>query len=170
MGVKGVGQGTILHPREGDASWVNPTAPPTPRSELVRDLAVHALATLRGVQHIAQRAFEPLGLSIMQAVALEMIARGIDHPKALAEGLETVQSAVSARLAELETRGLIARHPDPDDRRVARLTLTERGQRTLAEIAQAWITTTEARLADVATDDLHAVARVMRHLTHVEGA
>ena len=138
--------------------------PPDPRSALILDLASQALGTLRGVQHMAQRAFEPLGLSLMQVVVLEMIARGNDQPKALAEGLETVQSAVSARLAELEARGLIARHPDPDDRRIARLSLTVAGQETLAAIAEAWIHATEARLTEVETSDLHALARVMRHL------
>lgn len=145
-------------------------APPVPRSDLIRDLAVHALATLRGVQHIAQRAFEPLGLSLMQVVVLELIARGTDRPKALAEALDTVQSAASARLSELEARNLITRHPDPDDRRIVRLNLTERGQQTLADIAQAWINATETRLADVDTTDLHALARVMRHLSQVGSA
>jgi len=143
---------------------VNHAQPPDPRSALIHDLASHALGTLRGVQHMAQRAFEPLGLSLMQVVVLEMIARGNDQPKALAEGLETVQSAVSARLAELEGRGLIARHPDPDDRRIARLTLTEGGEQALTAVAEAWMKATAARLAEVDTADLHALARVMRHL------
>lgn len=144
--------------------------PPNPRSALIQDLALQAIGTLRGVQHIAQRAFEPIGLSLMQVVVLEMIARGIDHPKALAENLETVQSAVSARLAELEARALISRRPDPDDRRVARLAITDTGRSTLEEVGRTWVSETESRLADVDTADLHALARVMRLLTQAGSA
>lgn len=42
---------------------------------------------------------------------------------------------VSRAVAGLEDRGWIARTPDPEDRRISRLTLTEAGQDTFAALA-----------------------------------
>jgi len=145
-----------------------PEAPRTPdhdeRAALVRELSLHAMSALRAVQHEAQRAFEPLGLRPSQVLVLEMIHRGIDQPKLLAEHLETVQSAVSAVLGDLQGGGLVARSPDPDDRRRARLQVTTAGRATLARAAEVWLAATERRLAEVDLDDLRATARIVRSL------
>lgn len=105
----------------------------------------------------------------MQVLALELIARGVDRPKALAEGLETLQSAVSSLLADLEGRELILRHPDPNDRRVTRLQLTAAGSAQLQAVGEAWLRATEAHLGDIDPSDLEAIARVMRRLTQTGG-
>ncbi len=52
--------------------------------------------------------------------------------RALADRTMTDPSSVSVVAAKLETLGLIAREPDPEDRRRASLTLTPRGRRALA--------------------------------------
>jgi DNA-binding MarR family transcriptional regulator len=135
------------------------------RAVIVRELALHAMAALRAVQHLAQRAFEPLGLSPSQVLVLLMIHRGIDQPKHLAEQLETVQSAVSAVLRELQGRGLIARAVDPADRRRAHLQVSDAGLATLERAGEVWLATTEQRLADVDLADLRATSRVIRLLT-----
>jgi len=136
------------------------------RAALVRGLSLHAMAALRAVQHLAQRAFEPLGLSPSQVLVLLMIQRGIDQPKLLAAQLETVQSAVSAVLRELQGRGLIARAVDPNDRRRVHLQVTEHGLATLERAGEVWLATAEQRLADVALGDLRATSRVVDLLTH----
>jgi DNA-binding MarR family transcriptional regulator len=46
---------------------------------------------------------------------------------ALAERLDVTQQAASKSVADLERRGYVARTPDPDDARVRRVALTERG-------------------------------------------
>jgi len=135
------------------------------RAAIVRELAMHAMAALRAVQHLAQRAFEPLGLSPSQVLVLLMIHRGIDQPKHLAEQLETVQSAVSAVLRELQGRGLIARATDPADRRRVHLQVSEAGLATLERAGEVWLATTEQRLAEVDLADLRATSRVVRLLT-----
>jgi len=138
------------------------------RSELVRSLALESVGALRAVQHLAQRAFEPIGLSPSQVLVLLMIHKGVDQPKRLAQQLDTVQSAVSALLGELQGRGLIDRAADPADRRRARLQLTPSGEETLSGAAAHWFAATEDRLAGVSLADLQATARVMRLL--MEGA
>jgi DNA-binding MarR family transcriptional regulator len=94
-----------------------------------------------------------------------MIHRGIDQPKHLAEQLETVQSAVSAVLRELQGRGLIARATDPADRRRVHLQVSEAGLATLERAGEVWLATTEQRLAEVDLSDLRATFRVVRLLT-----
>lgn len=135
------------------------------RAVIVRELALHAMAALRAVQHLAQRAFEPLGLSPSQVLVLLMIHRGIDQPKHLAEQLETVQSAVSAVLRELQGRGLIARATDPADRRRVHLQVSDAGLATLERAGEVWLATAEQRLAEVDLADLQATSRVVRLLT-----
>jgi DNA-binding MarR family transcriptional regulator len=149
-------------PQPPDAT---PACDAAERATIVRDLALHAMAALRAVQHLAQRAFEPLGLSPSQVVVLLMIQRGIDQPKVLAEQLETVQSAVSAVLRELQGRGLVARAVDPNDRRRVHLQVSEAGLATLERAGEVWLATAEQRLTDVPLDDLRATSRVVDLLT-----
>ena len=144
---------------------VTPASDADERATLVRDLALHAMAALRALQHLAQRAFEPLGLSPSQVLVLLMIQRGVDQPKALAEQLETVQSAVSAVLRELQDRDLVARAVDPSDRRRVHLQVTDAGLATLERAGEVWLASAEDRLSNVPLDDLRATSRVVDLLT-----
>lgn len=153
-------------PRPPDANpEANPASDAADRAALVRGLSLHAMAALRAVQHLAQRAFEPLGLSPSQVLVLLMIQRGVDQPKVLAEQLETVQSAVSAVLGGLQGRGLVARAVDPNDRRRVHLQVTDAGLAVLERAGEVWLATAEQRLADVPLDDLRATSRVVDLLT-----
>jgi DNA-binding MarR family transcriptional regulator len=138
------------------------------RESLVRELSVQAMTALRALQHEARRAFEPLGLRPSQVLVLELIHRGLDQPKLLAESLDTVQSAVTAILNDLQEHGLVDRAPDPEDRRRVRVRATEAGQEALTRAGRVWMLAAEASLADVAIDDLRATARVVRVLTGAE--
>jgi DNA-binding MarR family transcriptional regulator len=144
------------------------TAPDAEREALVRELSVQAMTALRALQHEARRAFEPLGLRPSQVLVLELIHRGLDQPKLLAESLDTVQSAVTAILNDLQEHGLVDRAPDPEDRRRVRVRATEAGQEALTRAGRVWMLAAEASLADVAIDDLRATARVVRVLTGAE--
>ena len=53
--------------------------------------------------------------------------------------------AGSEMVAHLERKGLIAREPDPDNRLVLRISLTEEGERTVRD-CDAWMDRIEARL------------------------
>lgn len=63
---------------------------------------------------------------------------------ARAEGLDP--STMSRRLASMEQRGLIERHPDPDDGRAQIVRLTEQGRQVLTD--------ERARRVDMVTDTL----------------
>lgn len=143
---------------------ITPT-PPTPRSEPERDALVLELSGLmlplaHELRHLAARVFAPLGLRPSGALVLELIERGVDRPKALAEVLETVQSAVSAILADLDGLGCITREVDPADRRKVRLELTDEGRALYARLGEAWLEMGRRHLEAVDLDDLRVVARV----------
>ena len=67
------------------------------------------------------------GLTGQQAALL----RSLDHPRrmrAVADHLRCDPSNVTGLIDRIERRGLVERAPDPDDRRVRLLALTERGR------------------------------------------
>lgn len=137
-----------------------PTPPPDPRDALVLELSSQLLPFAHALRHVAERVFAPFGLRASRVLVLELIHRGVDRPKALAEVLETVPSAVTAILADLESKGLVERTTDPDDRRRAQLRLSAEGEATYARLGAAWLDAGRAHLEGVDLDDLHAAARV----------
>lgn len=142
-----------------------PTPPPDPRDALVLELSSQLLPFAHALRHAAERVFAPFGLRASRVLVLELIQRGVDQPKALAEVLETVPSAVTAILADLEARGLIERTTDPEDRRRARLHLSAEGVATYARLGAAWLDAGRSYLDGVDVDDLRAVARVAAQVT-----
>lgn len=135
---------------------------------LVLELSTQLLPLVHALQHAATRVFAPLGLRPSRALVLELVHRGVDQPKALAEVLETVPSAVTAILADLEGAGLLERRTDPDDRRRARLRLTAAGTDLYERMGAAWLEAGRRYLAAVDLADLRAVARVVASVARAE--
>jgi DNA-binding MarR family transcriptional regulator len=69
-----------------------------------------------------------LGLTPAQALALTNLRAPVPM-RDLAAGLSCEASNVTGIIDGLERRGLVTRQPDPADRRVKRLVLTEEGTR-----------------------------------------
>lgn len=134
--------------------------PPDPRDALVLELSSQLLPIAHALRHHAERVFAPLGLRPSGVLVLELIRRGVDRPKALATALETVPSAVTAVLADLDALGLIDRSTDPDDRRRTQLRLSATGQAIYERIGAAWLEAGRRYLQDVSDADLQVVARV----------
>jgi DNA-binding MarR family transcriptional regulator len=83
------------------------------------------------------KALEPLEFAPWGAGILRLLSRmpGISQQE-LAARLETHASRLVGMIDELEKRGLVMREPNPEDRRLYRLRLTEAGERKLAEIGK----------------------------------
>jgi DNA-binding MarR family transcriptional regulator len=79
----------------------------------------------------------PLGLDARQAAMLRHVA-SIEgrSQQALATALRIPASRVVALVDDLEHRGLLERRPDPRDRRVRALHLTQKGKRLLARVME----------------------------------
>jgi DNA-binding MarR family transcriptional regulator len=64
----------------------------------------------------------------------------------------------------LEERGLVARAPDPSDRRATIVSLTARGRRVLDELDAARRADHESYFADLSERDREALARILGRL------
>lgn len=84
---------------------------------------------------------------------------------ALAEAIGADKTRIIRTLDDLQERGYIERQPDPDDRRVRLLAITDSG-RTVKDAAQAEIQTGEERwLGELSADERRVFLTVLRRLT-----
>ena len=111
-----------------------PDPAPMPFAALGRELALSAKAVRAWVDD----GFARHGSSLATWILLQHAA-ATDHPPSQSElaGSMSIGGATLVRhLDRLEIDGLVRRDPDPNDRRVARISLTPAGQRHFAELAE----------------------------------
>ncbi|MEU2613811.1 MarR family winged helix-turn-helix transcriptional regulator [Micromonospora sp. NPDC007271] len=84
------------------------------------------------------RAAQTAGLSAAQACLLEHLAGDGRAMGDLAEELLCDASNVTQLVSRLEARGLVARVPDPTDRRIKRVSITTAGRRVRRTVRQAF--------------------------------
>jgi DNA-binding MarR family transcriptional regulator len=87
------------------------------------------------------------------------------RPSDFADALMLTSSGTTKRLDRLERAGLVARTPDPDDRRGTLITLTAAGRDLIDAVTEAHLAN-EARLLDGLTDaEQRRLADLLRKLT-----
>jgi DNA-binding MarR family transcriptional regulator len=137
----------------------------TARTELASGIADDLRTVLATLQHLNVPTWLELDLSMAQFKALVTVQR---HPGVsvcqVARQLSIGESAASLMTDQLVRRGHVERATDPDDRRRVRLSASEHGQQQLDELRQGSSTTIGSWLADLADDDLEALARGLRAL------
>jgi MarR family transcriptional regulator, organic hydroperoxide resistance regulator len=99
---------------------------------------LHALLERIGnlLRQELRRGGGPLGLQPVQIEALHYVSlcnRYSDTPQGVADYLGLTKGTVSQTLKVLESRGLLRKTIDPEDRRVVHLSLTEAGRRVLEQ-------------------------------------
>ncbi|MEU7056020.1 MarR family transcriptional regulator [Streptomyces sp. NPDC046197] len=101
-------------------------------------LAEQLLRLTRRVHRIQKRHLQQhdLGITPAQSRLLRTLAHYGEPPRMadLAESLEVVPRAVTTLVDALETSGRVRRVPDPTNRRVIRIELTDDGRRALDEL------------------------------------
>ncbi|WP_210586157.1 MarR family winged helix-turn-helix transcriptional regulator [Streptomyces sp. GESEQ-35] len=114
-------------------------------------LAEQLLRLTRRVHRIQKRHLEQRGLGVTPAQSrlLRTLAHYDSPPRMadLAERLEVVPRAVTTLVDGLETSGKVRRAPDPTNRRVIRIELTDDGQKTLRALRAARRSAAEEILA-----------------------
>lgn len=75
----------------------------------------------------------PMDLSLPQYRVLSLLAEGESGSSALAERMAVTAPSVTSVVDGLVARGLVARHPDPSDRRRLPLALTDGGTALLRQ-------------------------------------
>lgn len=116
-----------------DEASIDPPVPETPPRSV--GFLVSQLGFLSSQRFTA--ALEPLGIGPREFLLLRFVAAlAGQSQQALAQRLGVPPSRMVALVDDLEERGLVERRPDPDDRRVRGLHLTEQGQRSLERAAR----------------------------------
>jgi DNA-binding MarR family transcriptional regulator len=110
-----------------------PDASPKPAPGDLTDVAA-ALRESIGLLLRRMRQHIPGELTMPENAALARLNRGgPTTSSALAKQEQISPQSMGATLAGLEARGLVARHPDPEDGRRVMLSLTEAGLRVLQD-------------------------------------
>ncbi|MFI9392448.1 MarR family winged helix-turn-helix transcriptional regulator [Streptomyces bauhiniae] len=114
-------------------------------------LAEQLLRLTRRVFRIQKRHLEwrDLGVTPAQSRLLRTLAHYDSPPRMadLAQRLEVVPRAVTTLVDGLEAHGKVRRVPDPSNRRVTRIELTDEGRATLSELHRARRSAAEEILA-----------------------
>lgn len=114
------------------------------KDDLTGRLSDQLLGLSRRLHRAQRRRLEPLGITPAQARLLRALSHSDAHGAAepprmadLAQRLEVVPRAVTTLVDALEERGLVRRAPDPHNRRVIRIELTDGGRHAAEDLRQA---------------------------------
>lgn len=123
-------------------------------------------AVSRRMREQTKREMEPWGIAPSQGRALAVLLNGGSmRPGALAEKLRIAPRSATEVVDDLQERGLVSRHPDPDDRRATLVALTDHGRTTATEIKAARAAASERVFATLDPGDRVALAQILRKLT-----
>ncbi|GGX00546.1 MarR family winged helix-turn-helix transcriptional regulator [Streptomyces lomondensis] len=131
-------------------------------------LAEQLLRLTRRVQRIQKRHLEQreLGITPAQSRLLRTLAHWGSPPRMadLAERLEVVPRAVTTLVDGLEASGKVRRVPDPANRRVIRIELTDDGRGALRELRAARRSAAEEILAPLTEEQREALGGLLNTL------
>jgi DNA-binding MarR family transcriptional regulator len=130
------------------------------------DLAAMMAPLLREMIAAEGPVLEAHGLPMWAYVVLSALDRSpVRSQAALAEAIGADKTRIIPTLDDLQDRGYIERRPDPDDRRVRLLALTDAG-RAAKDAAQEDIQRGEERwLGKLSADDRRVFLRILRQLS-----
>ncbi|MEU5840514.1 MarR family transcriptional regulator [Rhodococcus sp. NPDC047139] len=103
--------------------------------------------------------------SALVAILLMLARMGECRPSELAVELCVSQSSLSRQIAELVERGLVDRHPDPDDRRAHRVSCSESGLEILDLVRKRRTERLSAELADWDETEIASAITTLERLT-----
>ena len=98
-------------------------------------------STLMSTARLVREAFDarlrPLDLNLTQASLVGYVAEfGATTQTRLADRLGIGRASIGSVVDRLQARGVVERHPDPDDRRVWLVDITDEGRRVAGAIAE----------------------------------
>lgn len=105
------------------------------------------------------------GITPVQFAALQAVADspGLDQ-RTLARTIGFDTSTIGGVIDRLETRGLLVRHADPDDRRVRLLELTSEGKKLLRDVTPAMLRAQQRMLEPLSLRQHDEFMRMMEML------
>lgn len=122
-------------------------------------------AVSRRLRRRTGEALTPLGITPHHARALRVVVRdGPMRLRDLAEALRIAPRSVTDVVDHLEDRGLLARSPDPGDRRATVITATTAGTALSAEVEAARREAADDLFAGLTAPQRAELARLLRRL------
>jgi DNA-binding MarR family transcriptional regulator len=119
----------------------------------------------RQLRHTSQQTLAPWDITPSHLRALHVLMRhGVMRLSELSDHLHIAARSTTEVVDALETRGLLERRPDPDDRRATLVALTEHGTNVLDAIRAARGTETERAFGRLSQADRAHLARILRKL------
>ncbi|MGL4611534.1 MAG: MarR family winged helix-turn-helix transcriptional regulator [Trueperaceae bacterium] len=134
------------------------------KKELIAEIDTLVMPLMSLMQRDFLESIRPFSINPGAAILLEHVANGVKHPKELAHLLETVPPVVSALIGELESKGLIERRIDPEDKRRVKLTLSKQGKQLHEKIRERSMTLGGERLSKLSTDELSSLIHIFHKL------
>ncbi|MEV7441645.1 MarR family winged helix-turn-helix transcriptional regulator [Streptomyces sp. NPDC056257] len=138
-------------------------------SDTDRLLAEQLLRLTRRLHRIQKRHMEPLGITPAQSRLLRLVSHyeGEQPPRMadLATRLEVVPRAVTTLVDGLEAAECVRRAPDPANRRVIRIELTDTGRATLRRLRNARTDAAEEILAPLTADQREVLGGLLNALS-----
>ncbi|MER6196248.1 MarR family transcriptional regulator [Streptomyces sp. NPDC001586] len=138
-------------------------------SDTDRLLAEQLLRLTRRLHRIQKRHMEPLGITPAQSRLLRLVSHyeGEQPPRMadLAARLEVVPRAVTTLVDGLEAAECVRRAPDPANRRVIRIELTDTGRATLRRLRNARTDAAEEILAPLTADQRDVLGGLLNALS-----
>ncbi|MFB4426141.1 MULTISPECIES: MarR family winged helix-turn-helix transcriptional regulator [unclassified Streptomyces] len=129
-------------------------------------LAEQLLRLTRRLQRIQSRQLEPIGITPAQFRLLRTTAHYDGAPRMadLAERLDVVPRAVTTLVDGLEASGRVRRAPDPANRRVVRIEITEEGRAVLRSMRDARKAAAEEILAPLTAEQREVLGGLLTAL------
>ncbi|WP_190127981.1 MarR family winged helix-turn-helix transcriptional regulator [Streptomyces mashuensis] len=126
------------------------TAPDSSSGQLAEQL----LRLTRRLHRAQKHYLDPVGITPAQSRLLRTVAHYETPPRMadLAQHLEVVPRAVTTLVDALEASGAVRRVPDPSNRRVTRIEITDEGRATLRTLREARRAAVEDILAPLSGD------------------
>jgi DNA-binding MarR family transcriptional regulator len=119
----------------------------------------------RGLRRRFATTLEPWGLTPHESRALRVVGQHEPtRPGVVAQHLRIAPRSVTDVVDSLEERGLVARAPDPSDRRATIVSLTARGRTVLDELDAARRADHESYFADLSERDRETLTRILGRL------
>lgn len=139
------------------------------------DLDASPMAVLGRIVRLARELDQPIqqvfrrhGLGSAEFDVLATLRRAGDPfrltPGVLVESMMVTSGAVTKRVDRLARPGLVARHPDPGDRRSVLVGLTSDGRRLVDLVVQEHLANEERLLARLSPREREDLARLLRKL------
>lgn len=129
----------------------------------------------RGFARLSEARLKPLGFGVGHLPVLVALKDGkASTQRDLARFAKVEQPPMAQMLARMERDGLISRHPDPDDGRSSRVTLTELAKARMPEATQTLFAGNREALAgfsEAEAEQLVALlSRLISNLDRIAGA